>query len=105
MKLYLWLAWKLWGIFIHPTHASSNALATREAEFRFCDNSALFWLFFGEFSAKILPQYPKKGFFLLEFLPNVAKYLANNPMESEDLPKIGKKVKKIPKYAEFRIFP
>ena len=29
------------------------ALATRESEFRFLDNSSLFWLIFGKFSSKI----------------------------------------------------
>ena len=84
------------------------ALATREAEFRFSANSALYMLVFGSFSPKIHLQNPKKKIsfssIFLKTLPNVWQTIRRSAKsyfpKSESLPKGTKKAKKIRKFAE-----
>ena len=86
-----------------------DALATREAEFRFSANSALYMLVFGSFSPKIHLQNLKKkkisfSSIFLKTLPNVWQTIRRSAKsyfpKSESLPKGTKKAKKIRKFAE-----
>ena len=82
---------------MHWLHVRPNSDSATVRHFLGC--------FLASFQPKFFPKIRKKGFFVLEFLPNVAKYLANNPMESEDLPKLSKKGEKNPKVCRIPNLP